>query len=267
MFYTEDPNSQGKDFTKGQPSQRFSSAQELVDVLRQLLRGEPMEVVARDHHVPIARLNHWMQRLLEDDVEGLNLGDGTHDRLRDLNNQMGALNKKIDMIQKIVEGLTNEFEMVASHTTPISEYQDSEYGAQKEETILVVDDEEEILMLVKRVLETQGYRVLTAQHNSQAFLVAFQYSGPIHLMISDVMMPGVSGPEFGAKLCQYRPDMKIMYMSGWPQETVFEKLVSQDGVAFISKPFSAEVLLSTIREVLDTPSGSVKSTNGHGPTA
>lgn len=262
MFYSEDQNGHGKDAPNGHQAQRYASAQELVDVLRRLLRGEPMEVVARDHHVPITRLNTWIQRLLEDDSGGLNLGDGTQDRFRDLNSQMGVLHKKLDMIQKVVEGLTNEFEMVASQSAPISEGPASEYAAQKEETILVVDDEEEILMLVKRVLETQGYRVLTAQHNSQAFLASFQYSGPIHLMIADVMMPGVSGPEFGAKLCQYRPDMKIMYMSGWPQETVFEKLVSQEGVAFISKPFSAEVLLGTIREILDTPSGSLKRTNG-----
>ena len=73
-------------------------------------------------------------------------------------------------------------------------------------------------------------------------------------MIADVMMPGVSGPEFGAKLSQYRPDIKIIYMSGWPRETVFEKLVSPEGVAFLNKPFSPEVLLNTIREVLDTSS-------------
>ena len=121
------------------------------------------------------------------------------------------------------------------------------------ETVLVLDDDEGIQGLVKNILERGGYHVLSARFNSEALLLCHRYSGVINLMIADVMMPGISGPEFGSKLGRSRSNMKILYMSGWPQETVFEKLVTTEGVSFIKKPFDPEALLQTVREVLDAP--------------
>jgi two-component system cell cycle sensor histidine kinase/response regulator CckA len=119
------------------------------------------------------------------------------------------------------------------------------------ETILLVEDEPAVRGLVHETLRLQGYTVLTARHGIEALLASAKCVGPIHLLLTDVVMPQMSGPEVAEKMLTVRPDIKVLYMSGYPDHPVFD----QDGVihqtGFLQKPFSPPVLVQKVREVLD----------------
>jgi PAS domain S-box-containing protein len=119
------------------------------------------------------------------------------------------------------------------------------------ETVLVVEDEEMVRRLAVLLLEKQGYKVLEAPNGAEAFLVCDQYKGPIHLVVTDVVMPGVSGPELIDRLRQMRQDFETLYMSGYADEAVEFHGVQVKQVAFIQKPFTMETLATKVREVLD----------------
>jgi CheY-like chemotaxis protein len=118
-------------------------------------------------------------------------------------------------------------------------------------TILVVDDEPLVRGVMRDVLVANGHTVLEARFNSEALLMLRQHDAPIHLMIADVMMPGINGPELADMLAPSRPTMKVLYVSGYPQEIVQEKLTPLEMKTFLHKPFRADTLLRTVREVLD----------------
>ncbi len=118
------------------------------------------------------------------------------------------------------------------------------------ETILLVDDDESIRVLIRDSLTQQGYTVLEARINSEALLIARRYEGPIHLMVADVMMPGINGRELAYMLASSRPHMKVLYISGYPLEIVREKLRAPDMANFLQKPFTVETLVGKMRELL-----------------
>jgi CheY-like chemotaxis protein len=118
------------------------------------------------------------------------------------------------------------------------------------ETILLVDDDEAVRTLVRDCLQQQGYTVLEARVNSEALLMARRHEGPIHLMVADVMMPGINGRELAYMLASSRPHMKVLYISGYPLEIVREKLRDPDMANFLQKPFPIETLVSKVRELL-----------------
>ena len=119
------------------------------------------------------------------------------------------------------------------------------------ETILVVDDDNTVRALISETLKIKGYEVLDAQFNSGALMVFGRHRGPIHLMVADVMMPGVNGRELGRRLETLRPDTKVVYISGYPKDMLVEEEILEDSAAFLPKPISPESLLTKIREVLD----------------
>jgi CheY-like chemotaxis protein len=119
------------------------------------------------------------------------------------------------------------------------------------ETILLVEDEASVRHLVKQVLRRKGYHVLEAQHGGEALLICERYDRDIHLMITDIVMPQMSGRELAARLRSIRPALKIAYMSGYTDDAVVRHGVSEAGIAFLQKPFTPDVLLSKIRRVLD----------------
>jgi two-component system, cell cycle sensor histidine kinase and response regulator CckA len=123
---------------------------------------------------------------------------------------------------------------------------------QGSETILVVEDQEEVRKLTRRVLEARGYRVLVAASGHEALRVAEQHEGPLHLLVTDVVMPGMSGREVGLLLAHARPGMKVLYLSGYTDESIVHHGVLAPGVAFLQKPFTAEVLARKVREVLES---------------
>ena len=121
------------------------------------------------------------------------------------------------------------------------------------ETILLVEDDAGLRGLARLVLEGRGgYQVLESSGGNEAQMFAGKHKGPIHLLLTDVVMPGMSGRELSEGLAALRPEMKILYMSGYTDDTVLRHGVLEEGMAFLQKPFTAESLLRKVREVLDT---------------
>jgi PAS domain S-box-containing protein len=116
-------------------------------------------------------------------------------------------------------------------------------------TVLVIDDAESIRELTRRLLERQGYTVYVAATGDEA-VALFNTHGSIDLLLTDVVMPGASGPELTAQLVESRPGLKVIYMSGYTEEAIVHHGVLNPGVAFLQKPFGSERLASKLREVL-----------------
>ena len=119
------------------------------------------------------------------------------------------------------------------------------------ETILLVEDEEAVRTMISKVLQSGGYTVLEAQHGVEALRVCKKHSGPIHLMISDVVMPQMSGRELAGRLALRRPEMRVLYISGYPDNAIVHHGVLETGTAFLQKPFTLNALEYKVREVLD----------------
>lgn len=124
--------------------------------------------------------------------------------------------------------------------------------AQGRETILLVEDEPAVRGLVHETLRLQGYTVLEARHGIEALLTSAKYVGPIHLLLTDVVMPQMSGPEVAEKILTVRPEIKVLYMSGYPDHPVFDQGSVSRQTGFLPKPFSPPVLTKKVREVLDS---------------
>jgi len=120
-----------------------------------------------------------------------------------------------------------------------------------DETILVVEDEPAVRGMVRRFLEQRGYRVLEAPNGRDALRVAATHKAPIDLMVTDVVMPQMSGRELAFQLASSRPDMKVMYMSGHTADSIRQHGVLDDGLPFLQKPFTPLQLAAKIRKVLD----------------
>lgn len=119
------------------------------------------------------------------------------------------------------------------------------------ETILLVEDERTIRELSRRILERQGYAVLLAQDGIDALAIEASHSSPIHLLLTDIVMPGLSGPDLAQRLVHRRPTMKVLYMSGFARlPLAFETMNERTG--FLQKPFTPETLSSKIRATLAT---------------
>jgi CheY-like chemotaxis protein len=118
------------------------------------------------------------------------------------------------------------------------------------ETVLVVDDAEGLRELAKRLLQGQGFTVLVAANATEA-LEQFERTPSIDVLLTDVVMPGASGPELTRQLVEQRPDLKVIYMSGYTEDAIVHHGVLNPGIAFVHKPFTADTLGRKIREVLD----------------
>jgi PAS domain S-box-containing protein len=117
--------------------------------------------------------------------------------------------------------------------------------------ILVVEDEKMVRKVVLEVLRKQGYSVLEAADEEDALLICQQYKDTIHLMVTDVVMPKISGPELAKRLVVFHPEMKVLYMSGYTDNAIVHHGVLDKGVNFIQKPFTIEGLARKVREVLN----------------
>ena len=119
------------------------------------------------------------------------------------------------------------------------------------ETILLVEDEPAVRRIITETLTRQQYKVLQARSGEDALALAMDYSGPIHLLLSDVVLPGIGGPELGRQISALRPGIKRLYISGYA-EHLTPSGVLDTASGFLQKPFRTEVLLRRVREQLDT---------------
>jgi len=119
------------------------------------------------------------------------------------------------------------------------------------ETILIVEDFEEVRELAVEVLERQGYKLLKAGNGNETLQICKGYKDQIHLMVTDVVMPGMSGRELADRIKSFHPGMKILYTSGYADDTVVRYGVPMEGVNYLQKPFTMEGLARKVREVLD----------------
>jgi two-component system cell cycle sensor histidine kinase/response regulator CckA len=119
------------------------------------------------------------------------------------------------------------------------------------ETILLVEDSEPLRELGREFLETAGYNVLEAGDGISAIELAEKYDGTIHALISDVILPALSGSDLAKKLLVRRPAMKVLYVSGYPGEMLSHQGVLKTGITLLQKPYTQQALLHKLRELLD----------------
>lgn len=123
---------------------------------------------------------------------------------------------------------------------------------QGSETILIVEDEEKVRGVIHSILRKNGYSIIEASNAEEAFRLAQQGSNhPIHLLLADVVMPGINGKELADRLRLQCPEMKVIFMSGYTDRTIIEEDILKKGIPYIQKPFTSNGLANKVREVLD----------------
>ena len=119
------------------------------------------------------------------------------------------------------------------------------------ETLLVVEDDEQGRTYARRVLEARGYRVLVAGNGDKALAAAAAHEGSIDLLVTDVIMPGMSGATLAERLVASRPGLRVLFASGYTENTIVRHGILETDVAFLAKPYSPDALARKVREVLD----------------
>src|SRR3954463_15614312 len=143
---------------------------------------------------------------------------------------------------KIFFPLAEADEQSASETSP---------SVRGDETVLLVEDEDGVRELIRKILTDHGHTVLEARHGRDALAVAAGYKHPIELLLSDVVMPEMGASELADQLLAERPELKVLYISGYTSDEVVRRGISRQDAAFIQKPFTPEDLMRKVREVLD----------------
>ncbi len=121
------------------------------------------------------------------------------------------------------------------------------------ETILLVEDEENLRRLAHQYLENQGYTVIDAPDGATAIQISQAHKGPIHLLLTDVIMPGMNGRELANQVSPTRPEMRVLYMSGYTENHIGHNGTLDQGITLLQKPFTLPALKAKVREMLDTP--------------
>jgi CheY-like chemotaxis protein len=121
------------------------------------------------------------------------------------------------------------------------------------ETILLVEDDDQVRVVARGILRRSGYHVIEARNAGEALLHSEQNPTTIHLLLSDVVMPQMSGPELAKRLTSVRPHMKVLCMSGYTDDSIVRHGVLEAHIAYLQKPITPETLTTRVREVLDGP--------------
>jgi two-component system cell cycle sensor histidine kinase/response regulator CckA len=129
-------------------------------------------------------------------------------------------------------------------------------GSQSQRVVLVVDDEDGVRDIVCRALRTAGYRALEAAHGAEALELVVAGPDTVHLVITDVVMPGLDGRELGRRLGVSRPDLPVLYMSAYDVNDIFRRGSPSTSAPFLQKPFTHEILLTQVEQLLKQPTAS-----------
>jgi len=207
--------------------QPLSAEQKIALVLR-LIQGEAIEALAREGQILQSELEYWSHLFLE---------AGKQPFLPSLNGQGGQIQTAVMEHRASSESSSSA---VSSDDEP------------QGKTVLIVDDDDQVRKYIRVCLEPLGYDILEARFNSEALQLSQRHEGPIHLIIADVLMPGMCGPEFAAKVMAVRPEMKVLYVSGGSREAVEGNLLKMKASAFLQKPFEGDTLLMTVRKALQS---------------
>jgi two-component system cell cycle sensor histidine kinase/response regulator CckA len=135
----------------------------------------------------------------------------------------------------------------------VARVRETEAPPRGSETILLVEDQVQVRVVARSILQRQGYRVLEALDVNHAIALSEQFSGRIHLLLSDVVMPQLSGPELAKRLVAKRRDMRVLCMSGYTDDSIVRHGVLEAPIAFLQKPITPATLALKVREVLDAP--------------
>lgn len=160
---------------------------------------------------------------------------------------------QLDVTSQVGLGTTFTVYLPAVEQTaePLVPDQPDEVVLDGHETILLVEDEDMVRLLSRTILLKHGYHVLEAAYGAEALQISQEYEGAIDLLATDVVMPHMSGRELAERLLQLRPTLKVLYMSGYTEDTIVHHGVTEPGTAFLPKPFTPNVLARKVREVLD----------------
>jgi CheY-like chemotaxis protein len=151
-------------------------------------------------------------------------------------------------------GLGTTFEiLLPRHDAPAerSDEGDAVDVAHGSETVLLVEDEQPVRELIRSMLELRGYRVIAAANGAEAVLALKDEQLEVDVLLTDVVMPGMSGPELAMRMERLRPETKLLYMSGYTDDTILHHGARKANVPFLQKPFSGGELATKLREVLE----------------
>ncbi|WP_041834475.1 response regulator [Actinoplanes sp. N902-109] len=122
--------------------------------------------------------------------------------------------------------------------------------SQERPTVLVVDDEEDLRDIMRRMLDRRGFSTLVAGNAEQAVAVCKDHAGPIDVLVTDLGLPGVSGGDLARSATQVRPDMGVVYISGLPKDIAISKGLIAEDALMVKKPFTSDLLLEALRLIL-----------------
>ncbi len=179
------------------------------------------------------------------------LGKGTGLGLSTVHNIVKDGGGWIELVSALGKGTTITFGFPRVLEAPVGQRPAAASVRGGTETLLLVEDEPGVRELVRDMLDLAGYTVLEAAMPSEAERLSHEFSGDIQLLLTDVVMPEMSGLELSARLRVARPDLQVMYMSGFPEPTVGDGSAEAPGAHFISKPFDRQGLLRSVRRALD----------------
>ncbi len=158
-------------------------------------------------------------------------------------------------------GHGSTFTIYLPHAEPEPDAQARERGtqaaprAEATETILLVEDEKPVREITRKILTMRGYAVLEAGHGEEALQISARHTDPIHLLVTDVVMPRMGGRELASRVGALHPETKVLYMSGYTDDDVVRHGISHAEAGFLQKPFTTDALISKVRAVLDGVNG------------
>ena len=144
--------------------------------------------------------------------------------------------------------------------TPLARPEETDPGGGTE-TVLLVEDEDIVREVIAEILEDAGYTVLSTPNGREAFDVAASFEGPIDVLLTDWLMPGIGGPEIARQLRAARPELRVIFMSGYAESDAVLDQLERGVTTFLPKPFSATDLTRMLRHVLEGPTGAGQSSS------